>query len=61
MFVEILLKHGADPNLKGGKFGTPLKARKKKDINRVVKLLLECGAKDEKRETGDLYIPYIYL
>jgi ankyrin repeat protein len=45
-FVEMLLKHGADPNIRGGKFGSPLKAAKKKGLNRVVKLLVQYGAKD---------------
>lgn len=43
-YVDVLLEHGADPNMRGGKFGSPLKAAKEQKLFRVVKALLDHGA-----------------
>ena len=45
--VELLLKHGADPNVRGGKYGSPLKAACSPETPatyRTEKLLLDHGA-----------------
>jgi ankyrin repeat protein len=43
--VKMLIEHGADVNQKGGRFGSPLGAAKANGLYRVVKLLLEHGAR----------------
>ena len=43
-YAALLLKHGADPNVIGGRLGTPLMAAAKMGRTSVVKLLVDSGA-----------------
>ena len=45
--VKILLEHGADPTIRGGKYGSALGAARKKGFLRAEKLLFDHGAVDE--------------
>lgn len=44
--IELLLKNGADPNLRNDKGGSPLSAAKYLGRKKVIKLLMQYGAKE---------------